>query len=554
MDQSKTQLIDKLKSSSNVLVTVSRNPSVDQLAALLGLTLFLNKQGKHAAAVFSGQVPSTLEFLKPEATIEKNTDSLRDFIIALDKNKADKLRYKVEDDVVRIFITPYKTSITEDDFEFSQGDFNVDLVVAIGVTRQEDLDQAITAHGRILHDAAVASINVSTNSELGSINWLVPESSSLSELVTQLVQAISAESLDEQIATALLTGIVAETNRFSNEKTTSQTMSASAALMSAGANQQLVASKLQEGAADVSIQDSASQNADGSFNINHVDGSDDAIVPAPPQVNDVNESPIPPAPVINSEPNEPFELPKPTVESLPSEQVDVGLNTGSNSFDSGLTGGSKLVTEPPELGGELSANTHGPAPEKTTDPLTNAPQNPTMLEHNSTGSTQNTPSDLPSAEPQIPPAPAFPANQAGPASPSSPLPNPAITSQLTPPPPAWVPPSESPDQTIVEIEEAVNSPHLGPRESVDDARAEVDDAIASLPSEQVIHPDKDLNSQPLGIELHPSDLPSDAPPPSSAPSIPSEPTSPPSPNSPPPVPPPLPPNNFGPPPATPPAQ
>src|SRR3954469_23325844 len=133
MEDPKQQLIERLKAANNILVTVSRNPSVDQLAALLGLTLLLNKFDKHAAAVFSGQVPSTIEFLKPEDTLEKNTDSLRDFIIALDKSKADKLRYKVEDQVVRIFITPYKTSLSEKDLEFSQGDFNVDVVVALGV-------------------------------------------------------------------------------------------------------------------------------------------------------------------------------------------------------------------------------------------------------------------------------------------------------------------------------------------------------------------------------------------------------------------------------------
>src|SRR3954463_6609005 len=125
----KKQLVDRIKTANNILVTVSRNPSVDQLAALLGLTLVLNKNGKHAAAIFSGEVPSTIEFLQPEDTFEKNTDSLRDFIIALDKNKADKLRYKVEDDVVRIFITPYKTSISQSDFEFSQGDFNIDVII-----------------------------------------------------------------------------------------------------------------------------------------------------------------------------------------------------------------------------------------------------------------------------------------------------------------------------------------------------------------------------------------------------------------------------------------
>src|SRR6266567_2874983 len=213
MDEAKQQLVDKLKTANNILVTVSRNPSVDQLAACLGLALTLNKQGKHVAAVFSGEVPSTLEFLQPEETLEKNTDSLRDFIIALDKSKADKLRYKVEDNVVRIFITPYKTSISQEDLEFSQGDFNVDLVVALGVAQQEDLDEAITAHGRILHDATVASINVSTASGLGVINWNDPQASSLSELVTELTQSIGSNQLDSQIATALLTGIVSATDR-----------------------------------------------------------------------------------------------------------------------------------------------------------------------------------------------------------------------------------------------------------------------------------------------------------------------------------------------------
>jgi hypothetical protein len=242
----KQALADKLKEANNILVTVSNNPSVDQLASCIGLTLALNKMNKHATAVFSGAVPSTIEFLQPEKTIEKNTDSLRDFIISLDKSKADKLRYKVEDKVVKIFITPYKTSISDKDLEFSQGDFNVDAVVALGVHSQNELDQAITAHGRILHDATVATVNVKPGGDLGAINWLEPKASSLSELVAELViDGLGKDLLDEQMSTALLTGIVAETNRFSNDKTIPATMTLSAELMAAGANQQLVATKLE---------------------------------------------------------------------------------------------------------------------------------------------------------------------------------------------------------------------------------------------------------------------------------------------------------------------
>ncbi|MEI6481314.1 MAG: hypothetical protein WCO19_03350, partial [Candidatus Saccharibacteria bacterium] len=216
------ELIEKLRSSNNILITVNSNPTVDQLSAAIGLTLVLNKLDKHATAVFSGATPSTIEFLQPEKTIEKNTDSLRDFIIALDKAKADKLRYKVEDTFVKIFITPYHTSLSEKDLEFSQGDFNVDVVVALGVHQKEELDQAITAHGRILHDAVTVSVNNKQTAELGAVNWFQSDASSLCEMVVGLIEPLQGDKvlLDTQIATAFLTGVVAETERFSNTKTT----------------------------------------------------------------------------------------------------------------------------------------------------------------------------------------------------------------------------------------------------------------------------------------------------------------------------------------------
>jgi hypothetical protein len=245
----KTQVIERLKGSVNVLVTVSNNPSVDQLAAAIGFTLVLNKLKKHGTAVFSGQIPSTLEFLQPEKTIEKNTDSLRDFIVSLDKSKADKLRYKIEDKYVKIFITPYHTSLSETDLEFGQGDLNVDVIIALGVNKREELDQAVTAHGRILHDATIVSITRQASDDMGTINWHVPGASSFSEVLVDLSESLKSPELelfDQQIATAFLTGIVAETDRFSNDKTTPQTMSISGILMKAGANQQLIANKLEE--------------------------------------------------------------------------------------------------------------------------------------------------------------------------------------------------------------------------------------------------------------------------------------------------------------------
>lgn len=270
----KQQIVDKIKNSSNILVTVSANPSVDELSAALGLTLMLNKLNKHATAVFSGAIPPAITFLDPEKTFENTVDSLRDFIIALDKEKADHLRYKVDGDVVKIFITPYRTTITGDDLDFSQGDYNVELVLALGVKNQDSLDSALAAHGRILHDATVATISVGdTKSELGNVDWREETASSLSEVLVGLSDLLKSDKalLDEQTATAFLTGIVAATDRFSNNRTSSRVMTVAAQLMGAGANQQLIASKLEEaheiGSGGKPDNGTTNQNSDGTTDL-----------------------------------------------------------------------------------------------------------------------------------------------------------------------------------------------------------------------------------------------------------------------------------------------
>jgi hypothetical protein len=609
MDSAKAELADKLKNANNILVTVSRNPSVDQLAACIGLTLFLNKLGKHAAAVFSGQVPSTIEFLQPEETLEKNTDSLRDFIIALDKSKADKLRYKVEDNVVRIFITPYRTSISQADLEFSQGDFNVDVVVALGVQRQEDLDEAITAHGRILHDATVASINTVAppqEGELGSLNWREPQASSLSELVTELGQAIDGTLLDSQIATALLTGIVAETHRFSNDKTSSQTMSASAALMAAGANQQLVATKLEEPKPPDANGQSGPSGSPGS----PPDGGqppkgDDGTLEIPHDGQSGENQPT------DGTDQSPTHEPLPEMHLPPLQPLSDDTKSDSTKSDNILSSGSKLITEAPTMGGMLTANTEPEGESSTSDPLTmGARANGPLLDH--MGPTAQFPPELtvmeppeapePPAQPTPPapaidqpeppveptpfePTPAAPADaQPEPPKPfESPKPATPITplGGFTPPPPAWVTPQTDPlhsldnplppepPQTLSDLEQSVQSPHLtdseAPSEDSDAnslavARDEVSKALTSTPLTP--EPIQALNAQPLGNLLHSSDTSGDlAMPPGfstdpnsptpSAPALPTDPLTgtPPAPSdkpqvndptAPPPVPPPIP--------------
>lgn len=318
------KVLTRIDGADSILVALSKDPSVDEMAAAIALTMILDNSGKHATAIYSGATPNALEFLKPEDTFEPNTNSLQDFIIALNKEKADHLRYKIEGDFVKVYITPYRTTLTEKDLEFEHGDFNVDLVVALDVPSGEDLDAALSEYGRIMHDATAINITTGEPGRFAEIEWNDPEASSVCEMVVKLQSAMKDKAglLDEQVATALLTGIVAATERFSNDKTSPKTMEVASRLMGAGADQKLISSNLTKSGVKKSAAEEEIENLQkepGSLDVKHGDEeteeapvteetpaeeaavSEEATPEAAPALESAPE-PAPTAPVVEAEP------------------------------------------------------------------------------------------------------------------------------------------------------------------------------------------------------------------------------------------------------------
>ena len=186
-------LTAKINEAKNVLIALSRDPSADEMAAAIGLSLYLDRIGKRATAIYSGATPNALEFLKPEETFEPTVDTLQDFVIALNKDKADHLRYKLDGSYVKIYITPYRARLSEEDLEFSYGDYNVDLVFALDVANGIDLDSALREHGRIMHDAVIINVTTGNPGKFGEIEWSDKSASSVSEMLAKLLFSIASD-------------------------------------------------------------------------------------------------------------------------------------------------------------------------------------------------------------------------------------------------------------------------------------------------------------------------------------------------------------------------
>ena len=294
------RVVDKIKASENILIALSKNPNIDEISAALGLAMILDTIHKHVTAIFSGQVPNVLQFLKPEETFEKTTNSLQDFIIALSKDKVDHISYKIEGDFVKVYVTPYKATIGQSDLSMSYGDYNVDLVICFDVISGDEIDPALSEYGRIMHDATAINLTVGTPGRFAELEWQDSNVSSISEMVVGLADRLGLASFSEQVATALLTGIVASTDHFSNPRTSSNTMSIASKLMSFGANQQLISSQIME----------------------KIKTPDEAQTPATPAATEsrATEAPVAPnSPVVSVAPAVPATSVAPVIPSAPAE-------------------------------------------------------------------------------------------------------------------------------------------------------------------------------------------------------------------------------------------
>lgn len=239
-----SKVADKIQHATNILIALSKDPNVDEISAAIALAFVLDQQKKHVTAIYSGQTPNALEFLRPEETFQKDISGLQDFIIALNKSKADHLIYQVEGDYVKILITPYKGQIKKEDLEYSYSDYNVDLVIVFNVNSGSEIDSALSEYGRIMHDATAINITSSVPGRFADLEWSDPSKSSVCEMVYDLLGELEIDNTPQEVATALLTGILSATERFSNNRTKPTTMAVASKLMEAGADQQLISSNI----------------------------------------------------------------------------------------------------------------------------------------------------------------------------------------------------------------------------------------------------------------------------------------------------------------------
>jgi len=236
----KQQATELLKQAQSILLVTGRQPSVDQTMAVFALQTALTKAGKKCHAVVTDELPTASSIIDA-SMISRTLDGVRDFIVALDLKRVEveKLKYDIADQKLNITITPHAGNFTSEDASFDYGAFQFDLVVVLGVHTISKIDALLEQNPTLFDGLHLINYDFHrVNDQYGSVNFIDQAATSVCEMLISTIDSLGTGLIDPEIATALLTGIMSATNRFTTASTSAKAMTMAAQLMSSGARQQ----------------------------------------------------------------------------------------------------------------------------------------------------------------------------------------------------------------------------------------------------------------------------------------------------------------------------
>lgn len=239
----KQQVVEALRNNNKILLFTHKSPDGDALGSILAMQMALTKLDKEVYAVCNDVTPTVFGFLPEIKKINQDYGGRRDFVLSVDtsKIKPEKIMYKTSNGKLDIIITPKKGKFDKKMVSFSDGGFNSDLVVVLDMPDIERIGPAFDQNSELFYELPVVNIDHHAgNSHFGKINLVDLTATSTSEILVGVFEALAqdAKFIDENIATALLCGIITDTNSFQNANTTPKSLTVAAQLVASGGHQQ----------------------------------------------------------------------------------------------------------------------------------------------------------------------------------------------------------------------------------------------------------------------------------------------------------------------------
>lgn len=235
------QIFEQINKSHKILIALPERLNADNISGALGLGRFLERLEKDVEIVSSGRVPVELDFLVGIEKIKNSIPNTKSLVINVDTSikELEEVSYQTTSKSVNIFLKSKKEHFSPEDITFSNDKPAFDIVFILESASLEDLGALFESGSDVFFEATKINIdNNPSNEYFGSINLVDINATSIAEILVGLFFAYETQLVDEDIATNLLTGLIAKTNSFQHVKTTPNAFLKASELISLGARQQ----------------------------------------------------------------------------------------------------------------------------------------------------------------------------------------------------------------------------------------------------------------------------------------------------------------------------
>lgn len=233
---SQQELKDLVRESDQILIVMGIGPTKDTVAASLGLTQVLTKEGKNVTVVSPEEIPTETKDIEGWEKIAKTFE--KNFVITLKSavGNVEKVSYYTEGDDLNLVVHPHSGApdFSRDQIDYKTGGTSFDLIFVLGGRKLSDLGKLYTDEENLYTNASIINIDRDPqNSRFGKINLIEPSASSISEIVVSALK-MAGISVDEKAATDFLVGIGWATDNFQSPQTSASAFEAVAFCLRAG--------------------------------------------------------------------------------------------------------------------------------------------------------------------------------------------------------------------------------------------------------------------------------------------------------------------------------
>ncbi|MCF7847070.1 MAG: hypothetical protein K9M51_03505 [Candidatus Gracilibacteria bacterium] len=238
----KSQARTLLSHAEKVLIVGSTEPAIDHVAGMLALQTLLKVQKKEVHSVLPASLPEGSDFLPEVKSIQKELVDSGNLIVSLSTKNAQvaDVRQEHREGVMDLVISAKNGKFSLDCVDVRPHTGNFDAIVIIGADSLEDCGEIFSKNPELFSDVPVINISVSAGNEFfGKVNLVDAAASSVCEVLADLALADEtwAKTIDKNLATTLLTGILGETESFLSGSTSARSFELAAVLQELGGDQ-----------------------------------------------------------------------------------------------------------------------------------------------------------------------------------------------------------------------------------------------------------------------------------------------------------------------------